>query len=149
MPATQVTPVPASGSAATFGDLTIGELLDLMLEAQGTRLERQLLAATLRALASWLGDQSQLLLEDEVGGRPLRAVPTVEVKRVSALTTREREVARCVARGLSNRQIAEELVISVTTAERHVANILSKLHMRSRVQIATWAAAREAYCPGH
>jgi len=55
------------------------------------------------------------------------------------LTRREREVAVLVALGLTNRQIAERLVLSGGTAERHVANILSKLGYHSRAQIAAWA----------
>jgi DNA-binding CsgD family transcriptional regulator len=55
------------------------------------------------------------------------------------LTDRERQVAACVARGLSNRAIAEELVIAERTAERHVENIMGKLDFTSRAQIAAWA----------
>jgi DNA-binding NarL/FixJ family response regulator len=54
------------------------------------------------------------------------------------LTRREGEVAMRIAWGLSNRQIAEDLVIALSTAERHVANILNKLAMRSRAQVAVW-----------
>ena len=52
-------------------------------------------------------------------------------------------MVRASARGLSNRQIADELVISPATAARHVANILSKLGFTSRTQIASWAARHE------
>jgi len=55
------------------------------------------------------------------------------------LTPREREIARLIARGLSNRGIADELVISPATVARHVANILAKLGFGSRAQIAVWA----------
>ncbi len=54
----------------------------------------------------------------------------------------EREIAALVARGQSNRGIAEALHISEKTAERHVANILSKLGFDSRTQIAVWAAEK-------
>jgi predicted ATPase/DNA-binding CsgD family transcriptional regulator len=54
------------------------------------------------------------------------------------LTAREYEVASLVAEGLTNRQIAERLVIAASTAERHVANILDKLDMSSRAQLAVW-----------
>lgn len=54
------------------------------------------------------------------------------------LTPRELEVANLIARGHSNREIAEALVIAVSTAERHVANILGKLDLASRTQLATW-----------
>jgi len=58
----------------------------------------------------------------------------------SALTAREREIAALIARGLSNRGIAEQLVISPATAARHVANIFSKLGFSSRAQVAAWVA---------
>ncbi len=54
------------------------------------------------------------------------------------LTAREREIAGLIASGKSNREIAAELVISEKTAERHVANIHSKLGFNSRTQIAAW-----------
>jgi predicted ATPase/DNA-binding NarL/FixJ family response regulator len=57
-----------------------------------------------------------------------------------ALTAREREIAGLIARGLSNRGIAAELVISPATAARHVANIFSKLGVTSRAQVAAWTA---------
>ena len=55
------------------------------------------------------------------------------------LTPRERQIIELIATGLSNRQIAEELVIAPATAARHVANILAKLEFSSRSQIAAWA----------
>jgi hypothetical protein len=48
-------------------------------------------------------------------------------------------VAQLVARGMTNRQIAQELVIAASTVERHVANILRKLDIRSRSQLAVWS----------
>lgn len=56
----------------------------------------------------------------------------------SVLTPRERQVADLVARGLTNADIADKLVISSRTAEGHVENILSKLSFTSRTQIAAW-----------
>jgi len=56
------------------------------------------------------------------------------------LTRRESEVAALVAEGLTNKQIAAQLVISQRTAESHVENILSKFGFTNRAQIATWYA---------
>ncbi len=61
----------------------------------------------------------------------------------AALTRREHEVAGCVARGLTNREIATKLHISERTAENHVQHILTKLGFANRSQIAAWATARE------
>ncbi len=58
----------------------------------------------------------------------------------TTLTRRERQVARLIADGRSNKAIAGELSISPATAARHVANIMGKLGFSSRIQIATWAA---------
>lgn len=55
------------------------------------------------------------------------------------LTERELEVLRQIARGLSNQQIANQLVISEATVRTHVSNILSKLHLASRIQAALYA----------
>jgi DNA-binding NarL/FixJ family response regulator len=55
------------------------------------------------------------------------------------LTRREWEVAGLVSRGFSNRQIAEQLVLSERTVDTHVSHILRKLGLNSRAQIAAWA----------
>lgn len=60
------------------------------------------------------------------------------------LTRREWEIAELVAEGLSNRTIAERLVISQRTAETHVQNTLVKLGFTSRAQIAAWLAEQRA-----
>src|SRR5262249_49405627 len=56
------------------------------------------------------------------------------------LSARELEVARLVADGLSNPAIASALFISAPTVKTHVAHILAKLGLESRVQLASWAA---------
>jgi DNA-binding NarL/FixJ family response regulator len=56
------------------------------------------------------------------------------------LTAREYEIAALIGRGLSNRAIADELVISPATVARHVANIFTKLGFSSRAQVAAWLA---------
>jgi NarL family two-component system response regulator LiaR len=68
---------------------------------------------------------------------PGEGAPTPE-----PLTARELEVLRLVAKGLSNQDIADNLVIAEVTVRTHVSNILSKLHLANRVQ-ATLYALRE------
>ncbi|MBI3966744.1 MAG: AAA family ATPase, partial [Chloroflexi bacterium] len=74
---------------------------------------------------------------ESVGG----ANPTPADARGDVLTRREREVVALVARGLTNRQIAEELVIAEGTARIHVEHALAKLNLHSRTQLAAWAVA--------
>ncbi len=57
----------------------------------------------------------------------------------SPLTAREREIAALVSQGLSNKAIAEQLVLSDRTVEMHVSNALGKLGFSSRAQLAAWA----------
>jgi len=68
-------------------------------------------------------------------------------RTVVALTTREREVAELIARGLTNRQIAATMVVTERTAETHVHNILNKLGVTSRAQIAVWATEQGLRAP--
>lgn len=77
----------------------------------------------------------------------LRSTPAYNVlgltrsaSRPGNLTTREVEVAMSIAQGLTNREIAERLVITEGTAANHVEHILNKLGFNSRAQIAAWAA---------
>jgi non-specific serine/threonine protein kinase len=64
------------------------------------------------------------------------------------LSPREREVAMLVAQGLSNREIAERLVVSERTAENHVQRVLNRLGLRSRAQVAFWAVQHGLLEPG-
>jgi predicted ATPase/DNA-binding CsgD family transcriptional regulator len=74
-----------------------------------------------------------------VGGTGGGAGAAAALPLPNQLTPRERQIIELIAAGLSNRQIAEELVIAPATAARHVANILAKLGFSSRSQIAAWA----------
>lgn len=81
-------------------------------------------------------------LEDEL--------PTAEAavgERPSPLTRRETEIARLVAQGLSNKEIAAALVIAQRTAEGHIEHILSKLGFTSRAQVAFWVAEQSRTAP--
>jgi DNA-binding NarL/FixJ family response regulator len=64
-------------------------------------------------------------------------------RTASPLTPREQDIVLLIAQGLSNREMADELVISPATAARHVANILAKLGFTSRTQVASWATRHE------
>jgi DNA-binding CsgD family transcriptional regulator len=81
--------------------------------------------------------------------RPTNPAPPTANSPV--LTARERAVARLLAGGRSNREIADLLVITEGTVEVHVKHILSKLGFRSRTQIATWFTDQRSERPpdGH
>jgi ATP/maltotriose-dependent transcriptional regulator MalT len=88
-----------------------------------------------RLLERWPGrrrDEAAALLRRLGGRRPQRQDP-------APLTPREREVAALLAGGLSNGEIARRLYISTKTASVHVSNILAKLDMSSRTEVAAWA----------
>jgi non-specific serine/threonine protein kinase len=71
---------------------------------------------------------------------PLKREATlIKDEKMDDLTEREQEVAALIARGKSNREIADQLVLSPRTVEKHVENILSKLGLTSRTQIVRWA----------
>jgi non-specific serine/threonine protein kinase len=75
------------------------------------------------------------------------AAPAVDSDTAPGLTAREKAVAKLVARGLTNKQIAATLVISQRTAEGHVEHVLTKLGFTSRAQIAAWVAERDSRQP--
>ena len=61
---------------------------------------------------------------------------------VDVLTRRERDIAILLARGLSNRQIAQSLVVTEGTAANYVRRVLQRLGFRNRAQVAVWAVAQ-------
>jgi DNA-binding NarL/FixJ family response regulator len=73
--------------------------------------------------------------------RPL--TPSRAAKQAyGGLTAREREIAALIAQGKFNREIADILVLSERTIETHVSNIMLKLNLTSRRQIASWVIER-------
>jgi DNA-binding CsgD family transcriptional regulator/tetratricopeptide (TPR) repeat protein len=76
-----------------------------------------------------------------------RAANGTPQRAFAGLTAREREVAILIAQGKSTREIAEELTVSERTVESHVANIMFKLGVRSRSQIAVWAVEKGLISP--
>lgn len=90
--------------------------------------------AAVRLLDRWPGwrrVEAETLLRRLGGGPAPEGTPT--------LTAREREVAALVAEGLSNAEVGRRLYISTKTASVHVSNILAKLGMSSRAEVAAWA----------
>jgi DNA-binding NarL/FixJ family response regulator len=62
-----------------------------------------------------------------------------------ALSAREAEVLKLLAKGLSNKQIAVSMRVSPSTVKRHVENILRKLHVKNRVEAAVYAVTKATW----
>ncbi|RII13422.1 Response regulator protein VraR [Streptomyces sp. YIM 130001] len=103
-----------------------------------TTTARQLAAAVALAAAGYALTRSPLPAVPGPPARP-RATTRVSDVRPDALTGREGQVLDLVARGLSNTEIAGSLTLSEHTVKTHVQNLLHKLHLRNRVQVAIYA----------
>jgi DNA-binding NarL/FixJ family response regulator len=107
------------------------------------------LAAGIRIVA-----QGEALLAPSITKRLIqefaRATPATPEppKGLDELTARELEVFKLVARGLSNAEIAQELIVSETTVKTHVARVLMKLDLRDRVQAVVLAYESGIAVPG-
>lgn len=94
--------------------------------------------------------QGEATLHPRVAARVLQNMRgnSDNLQVISDLTERELDVLRLIANGLSNNQIAEQLVISENTVKGHVSNILSKLHLADRTQVAVFAWQKGIVRPG-
>jgi NarL family two-component system response regulator LiaR len=97
-------------------------------------VEPQALAEAIRRVHAGEG-----LLHPAVAARVMRELSDDSGSGLAALTARELEVLRLLARGLANKAIARELVLSEKTVKTHVSNILAKLHLADRTQAALYA----------
>ena len=93
-----------------------------------------------QAVALALGEDDDADRSEDTVATPAR--PSGE--KPGGLTPREWEIAQLLGEGLSNKEIADRLVISLRTAETHVERILSKLGFTSRLQVPSWVADQQA-----
>jgi DNA-binding NarL/FixJ family response regulator len=107
------------------------------------------LAAGIRVVAQ--GDAllapsiTKRLIQEFASAAPAATTPP---KGMDELTARELEVFKLIARGLSNAEIAAELIVSETTVKTHVARVLMKLGLRDRVQVVVLAYESGVSVPG-
>ncbi len=90
-----------------------------------------------------LGAEAALALAlSSIGAAPQQESSMAGERPVAALTKRELEIAQLIAGGLTNPQIARQLVIGERTVDTHVENVLHKLGFASRAQVAAWVTER-------
>jgi DNA-binding CsgD family transcriptional regulator len=127
----------------------IGVTLGSLYQTQAREAEAEQAFSTARAIIEELaanipdGEVQEHFLREAEALLP-RTRATSSPRRAArqafgGLTEREREVAALIAKGKSNREIADQLIVSNRTVETHVSTILSKLAFSSRAQIAVWA----------
>jgi DNA-binding CsgD family transcriptional regulator len=92
----------------------------------------------LEAAAHWVAMLAVRVGLDENSG-PSDSTRAAQTSEAGRLTARQREIALLVARGLSNAEIARELVLTPGTVANHIAQMLQRLDFASRTQIAVWA----------
>jgi predicted ATPase/DNA-binding CsgD family transcriptional regulator len=156
----QLGPVRSAAAQTRLDDVLavarrqVGEQAATRLLAEGMRLGVQEAVSCAVALAAQAASQREASPEAAAAGNRAgtgsRATGAGRAGTASTpvLTAREWQIAELIARGLSNRSIGEELVISPATAARHVANIFSKLGVTSRAQVAAWIAEHGPARPG-
>ena len=117
-------------------------LASLMAGAAGFLLKNTGRDDLLRAVCTVAGGKSLLdpTVTKRITERLVELASKAEDERIAALSPREREVLTLVAQGLTNRQIAERLVIAEATARNHVSHILDRLGMSRRAEAAAFAA---------
>jgi DNA-binding NarL/FixJ family response regulator len=113
---------------AVIRAIRAGAIGYLLKDTQADELRRAIRAAA----------AGQVQLSPEAAARLLREVRAPESPEV--LTERETDVLRLLARGMANKEIAQELSIGEKTVKTHVSHILSKLDVQSRTQAALYAA---------
>ena len=114
-----------------FPAIKAGAISYLLKDVQPEELARAIRAA----------QRNEAVLHPEVAAKLMQEfnAPRPADNPVEQLTDREMDVLRLIAKGKSNKEIADSLIISEKTVKTHVSNILSKLHLADRTQAAIYA----------
>ena len=126
-------------------------MASVLAGASGYLLKNVSRAELLKAIRQVASGQS--LLSDATASQVLKRMQALSAKNSSPtgaeLTERERDVLALIARGQTNKQIAEQLYISEKTARNHVSNILEKLALSRRSEAAAYAVEHKLVPPRH
>ncbi len=142
---------PAAGLLVLVDDYDLDQIL-LLLQAGATGcISRDESVADLARAIIAVG-RGEFWLPPVIAGRALAALARGETpggdQLIEPLTDRETDVLRLLAQGLTNKDIAQTLILSVRTVEAHLRNIFGKLNVTSRTEAALWAT-RHGYGPDH
>lgn len=145
----------AASSVSTWGPLRPAEVAEVLAQVYPSSPSDRLVTSVWRhtggnpyalteLLAAYAGEGSDALLRRLPGPRTTPGpVEAVEPE----LTAREVEVLGCLVSGMSNKQVAKALGISVRTVTVHVSNLLRKTGSASRTEVALWAVRRRMPVP--
>lgn len=126
--------------------IALGKMLHVQHQTQLAQREYDAASTVIDRLAATLdSDTAKQFATRAMALIPRTPRPTASQQAKAAyggLTAREREVAALVAEGKTNREIAERLVLSERTVEKHVENAMHKLGFDTRTQVAVWAASQ-------
>jgi predicted ATPase/DNA-binding CsgD family transcriptional regulator len=147
----------ASGEGRRRSALRLAGAADAIAQRDGLQLHEQLRRRVQpwldraqvdvgAATAEQLAQEGSRLSFDELVDEALH---DSDDNRNGPLSSREREIADLVAEGLTNREIAEQLIISTRTVESHVDHIKAKLGFGRRARIVAWALDRESHNGRH
>ncbi|HXV98013.1 MAG TPA: LuxR C-terminal-related transcriptional regulator, partial [Anaerolineae bacterium] len=128
-------------------ELVLGKLYHRQQQIKQAQAHYHLAQEVIAVLAHKVSDET---VRTQFEQRAMGLIPSFQLPSpsqaakatYSGLTAREREVAMLLAQGLSNKTIADKLVLSERTVEKHVENVMGKLGFTSRAQVAVWAVEK-------
>lgn len=142
---------PTTGLLVLVDNYDLDQILPLLRAGATGCISRNEAVADLARAIIAVG-RGEIWLPPALAGRALAALARGQTPAsddlIEPLTERETEVLRLLARGLTNKDIAQNLILSVRTVEAHLRNIFGKLNVTSRTEAALWAT-RHGYGAGN
>ncbi len=133
---------PNCGLLVMVNHYDLAETVALLQAGTNGSLSRDAMVADL-ARAVIAASRGEIVLPPSLAAKALAALARGEVTQkqsdIDTLTSRESDVLQLLAKGMTNKDIAQSLFLSVRTIEAHLRNIYSKLRVTSRTEAALWA----------